>query len=590
MLNKLVERAKHTKIVWLLLLFSVAFLVVAPSVGNAQVVIEESFPKPESILREAPAEIEIQVSEYIPNIMGQLLLKDEQGSLLAQEMFEKGSTFQMDVPLLEDGTYFVHWQVLDTDVQVTGGAFRFMISHEDAETEATLFNNIFSNNDSNIDDQQESKLSMLSRAGKLVIMLCVAGWIIFHYLFWSKEGERNVRLASHMKLRIERRLYIISALLMLLLDSTHILQQSADFLGSSWDNREVLQLSIAVATSSMFGVIALVRICSLVLLIALTFLHSFKYREGLKVILGVILIISFSWSQHAYLGNVFVSHSVHLLLLTVWFAGLLGFGIYSFVLKSDTLALSYIHKRLAFFSKLSIYLLLFTVGSGLLLSFGYVGSWTKLFSTSYGVILLWKLVLFTPVLLIATLHRLVWWPSLIKVQSEQYKKQGINALLWGLRIELLLALAVTIISGILSQTDPPVDLEHLRHDHDVHIHLDSSAASTPDEIMLEGFVLKDRKRLEGAKVTFDLWDKKHEDLFSDIQNYCNANNIRLDVFMDVLAERGVVQSSKGKETSDHTYQAVLQLDAKVWTVNVTVEHEALEGGRTSQEFTLAMGD
>ncbi len=113
------------------------------------------------------------------------------------------------------------------------------------------------------------------------------------------------------------------------------------------------------------------------------------------------------------------------------------------------------------FSVIAFIMILMVSMTGFLLSLSYVPSLESLRSHDYGGVLLWKLIFFILALIIAGVHRFILLPKLLNTGEEHEK--NMPKFLWAIRCELLAALTVVILAGVLSTSSPPVN----SHEHQV---------------------------------------------------------------------------------------------------------------------------
>lgn len=569
----------------ILVLLSVCMILLSfPQTVDAQVYVVQSTPAPESQLAKPPESIQLQFSQSIHTVVSRLWLNDEQGQSIEAHLSSHNDKLVLDIPTLEKGIYEVHWRVMGLDAYVTDGSFRFTVGEEVDLTPAgtpsvsndPFFDNRTANNSDNVD------WIRVIRVVELLTVVLTAGLVLFRMFLWSKEGDRLASCKPCTEGISEIKLFVFSVLILMATSSGQIFHRAYLMTQTSFLDQLLWDTAGTILISTFLGVTVAAQVLIMSLLAFMAYRKMDGNRWRLILILGLMFTLSFT--SHAYHSQMLLPHTIHLLATTFWLAGLLGFTWYSFQMKQEWSSVTYLHQRLQHFSTLSVFVLFIVIITGFMLSMVYMETWGNLIDSGYGQTLLWKMVVFAPVLLIAAWHRWVWWPALNQLHIKREGAQGIRIMLWGLRIELVLAMVVIVLAGMLSQTSPPGDL-HQSHDHDgVNIHLTHMQSELASETIFRTYVLKDRKRLQNAQVTLDVWNKEHEELFINIEDYCVDNNMRFELFRDALIERGFIQETIGEMSEDGLYIGQFQLEPGLWNVGVWVEHA--DDVNTYQDFTV----
>lgn len=300
---------------------------------------------------------------------------------------------------------------------------------------------------------------------ELLVLISICGSYFFKLLILSdmKESEENYHYFFSKE--VERNMYAVGFFIFLLTGVGQILSRlmqltvvgSEAFWNAGW----------IMITAMNIGIVSWVQPLLLLVLYALTF-HR-KHKWFLKSFLFIALLYTFAWSSHAVHHHLLISHTIHLSVISIWFGGLIGFIMYSFQVPKKKNILKFIVQKLQLFSQIAICSIVFILLSGMILGVVYLESWNHLFESNYGLTLLWKMVIFSPILLIAVFHKYVWLPKLISMDTGEGEKPERNAtivrLFWGLRIELILAIIVMILAGFLSSTSLP---EKENHQHNSH--------------------------------------------------------------------------------------------------------------------------
>ncbi|RXJ00663.1 hypothetical protein DS745_11420 [Anaerobacillus alkaliphilus] len=439
-------------------------ILLLPMYVYAHAYLKESYPTNESVLDYSPEEIIAQFSEPINLSLSKLTLKDEAGKTIASEQVsDNNQELILRPPNLENGVYIVDWQILAKDTHVTSGSFHFTVNApvqeiEIIETPSSEENiepvpsdDLVDESEDEIDEQQSAVPSVNNhndhdkhneyhagtyvRILELLLLISIAGMFFF----------RAVLLKSQNMLFIERVLFIVASLIFILTGFTQVLIRALQL-----SNQPIVDTFLVILTTTNIGFASIVK----PILFLVLFFASFYQKKGQIILNSLIflgLFFSFAWSGHAS-GSFLniLSHTLHLAAASIWFGGIIGFTIYSMLGKKQLSRLNDFHKKLLKFSKIALWSIVVIIASGFILSVGYLHSWDQLLTSNYGITLLWKLLAFTPILIIAAYHRFIWLPKL-----KQGDVQSLSRLFWSLRIELILIIIVVIIAGFLSSTSPP---------------------------------------------------------------------------------------------------------------------------------------
>ena len=442
-------------------------MMIVPSIVGAHAYMDRSAPSQESELDESPAGIWVEFTEPINTTVSQMRLENEAGEVVGAEQYSIDNlsiTLRLDEPL-EDGLYTVYWQVLSLDTHVTDGSYRFSLNEElpPLRPEDTIaITDITEQGDQGWIAHDRWNMGM--RMIDVLAVMFIGGWLFFHGFLWNKQENRliqNNRLASGVT---ERNVYLFGFFLFIFTTLGHMISRSMQLTQTTIGDPLLWETTWTLMTTSLMGIAFLFRPVILGLLVAL----RYRSKPGLfyKSLLVLALLVSFGLTGHAVHTNMVVPHTIHMLAIVVWLGGLVGFAVYSFRMKTEPESLLYIHDRLKRFSTIALIMVLLVTVTGIVLSRAYLESFNDLFATGYGTILLWKLGLFSFILVIAAFHRVVWLPNVKKVDSSEEKGKQLVYLFWGVRVELFLVVMVLLIAAMLSTASPPVDIHEHHHLHE----------------------------------------------------------------------------------------------------------------------------
>ncbi|MCL7746110.1 copper resistance D family protein [Halalkalibacter alkaliphilus] len=308
-----------------------------------------------------------------------------------------------------------------------------------------------------------------------ITMICFIG--LYFFIHWV-IGERTSSLLRHpFSKKKEMRVYLVILFTFLVTGFSQLVIWAEFLTNGDFKDSALWKMIGLLSTTTMIGIIAWFRPLLIVLFILCIKRTEKKWPA---VVLLLLFTLTFSLSGHAVPFNMVFSHFLHILATGIWVGGLLGFVIYSFALDQSSEKLKFIHQRLSWFSIVAFVLVVVIGFTGFIMSFAYIGTWESLTTSQYGDLLIWKIILFIVILMIAAFHRLVWLPKLNKAEKSLDKQKTFNKLVWTIRIELLVITAAIIIAGLLSATSPPgnptdnIDQAPNQHNHSFIPSSDSS--------------------------------------------------------------------------------------------------------------------
>lgn len=462
------------------LLIVCMMLFFFPSFVGGHSYLELSSPKPDSTLEDSPAGIWVQFTEPIDTSLSKLRLEKENGEVIEAEQYSvDNSSMTLRLPTLENGVYYVYWQILSLDSHVTDGSFRFTVEsklaiepqpkvdHPNAIDENDIEQEEQEEQDEQVEENEEQGSSIIFnrintslRSIDILTTMFIGGWLFFHVFLWREDSERFMNHKKNNRL-IEKWVYLIAFFLFICTSFGHMALRASYLSQTTVFDLVFWQTMGMLFKATNVGIVSIIKPIIGAILVVFTF--RFKKNVFIKSILLILLVVTFGYTSHAYHAEKIVLHTLHMLAMVIWFGGLVGLVVYSFGLKKDQESLKHISQKLKTFSIVAILMVMIVTVSGFLLSDVYLESWNDLLDTQYGNLLLWKIVLFVFIIVIAAFHRFIWLPKLNKVDSVEGKTKELKYLLWTLRLELTLVIIVLVIAGMLSTASPPADIHGDHH-------------------------------------------------------------------------------------------------------------------------------
>jgi len=282
-------------------------------------------------------------------------------------------------------------------------------------------------------------IMVLMRVLDILTGVILTGILFFRYGIWRDDANDA---PFGFSVRAERLVMGASALIWIISGLIRLLMLAEQFGGVS---------IYALANGTMVGKIATLRVvlALIALLLAFAPIRERRWANVVKFAVAAALIVTFPLTGHANaamkdvaLG--IITHAVHMSAAAIWFGGLAG--LLSLTFYSNAVErLNQSAVRLARWALPSMILILI---SGIWLSAVRLSAWGQLLSSTYGKLILAKTFLMLLVLVIAAFHKLVFMPQIAKASA-------VRGLLVGIRVEVLLAVALFVLAGWLSTTSPP---------------------------------------------------------------------------------------------------------------------------------------
>ncbi|WP_337098281.1 copper resistance CopC/CopD family protein [Paenibacillus sp. YIM B09110] len=292
------------------------------------------------------------------------------------------------------------------------------------------------------------KLMSALRVADVLVSAILAALLFFRYCIWRDYAEDA---PPGFTLRAERIVMAVAVAVWLATGIWRLTMLSNDLGGIPIGQ---------IANGTMVGKIAVLRPLAAVLLLLLAFapVREQRFANIVKAAAAAATIVTFPLTSHAYAeltdaGLAILAHAVHMGSAAIWLGGLAGLAALTYR-RQAAAPLKISAERFAAWALPSMMLI---IVSGVWLSVKQLDSWKQLITEDYGNLILIKSGLLLLVLVLAALHRLVFMPKLAQAEEAGGGKAAtaLRGLLIGVRIEILLAVALFLLAGMLSTTSPP---------------------------------------------------------------------------------------------------------------------------------------
>ncbi len=417
------------------------FLGVGRVSAHAELLTSD--PQPGQVLDSAPTRITLTFTESVEISLGAIRLFDGTGATIdispARHREGQGDVVDVDLPDLANGSYVVDWRVVSSDSHPVHAAFTFQIG-PDSNLSAGLLDQIIGSSHTG---KAASTGLTVSRS-----LVTAAIAIVFGGLLACGVGIVPFGRRQRVIIGVAAAIGAISGLLAMPLEVAYTAGRSLDVItdGSAW--RAVFDTTIGVAWVVRAAAIALTA----AILLAT---HSRSRSSWWTAVLVVGLVsvgIASAYGGHGasgrwhYLG-VFIT-MLHVASMAVWLGGLV-----LLVVSFNDIDREGVER----FSNLALLAVASIVITGTIQGFRQIGSIDGLTSTSYGKLLIWKVVAVAAVIGLAAVARASTHGRL-SLSTASVGAAGVGfdrvRLRRAISLESVLAIAVVVVTSLLMAANP----------------------------------------------------------------------------------------------------------------------------------------
>lgn len=410
-------------------------LVATAMTAAAHANLIETDPANGAVVPEAPAEITLTFDEPVQVRDDSIQVIDASGAGLDVSARTSDSSVIVELPDgLDDGTYVVSWRVISADTHAVAGGFLFSIG---APSDASA-----SVDDRVADPGVRTALAITRAAGYLGLLVAV-GMVVFRVAVLP-PSMRVSRWTDRLDRPVPGAVAMAVAALALQLPLTAA-QQSGEGLHvvvdpEAWREQAAADPGLAVVlviTGTMVAAAAGRRA-------ALGPVGAAAVFAGGAIALGSLAVVGHTRTfGPAWL--VTGSHLLHVTTAAVWLGGLVALWLtLPRAMREDPAAGGAVVAR---FSALAAPLVLALAGLGVTLGWRTLGSWTALFGTTYGVVLLVKVGVALLVVAVAAVNRFRLMPALLRDPSQPMLRRTVG-------VEAGVLVAVLALTGFLVDNNP----------------------------------------------------------------------------------------------------------------------------------------
>ena len=419
-------------------------VVLAPS-AFAHSVLLGTEPGNDVVVQESPERVSLRYNESVEMSLGGIRVFDGQGNRVDSEEVTPSRGKEVGVGIegeLEPGTYTVAWRAISADSDPISGAFVFHVQERGATSGAVSLEGLTGNSNT---------VQAFFTAGRFfdfaLLLLALGGSAVLVIALPSAAWPVRRRLYGVLSV-------IAGALALVALLNIGFQGAAAGGLsvvdGFSWD-------VYSNVIDTRYGEMMLLQ-AALALTLALTALalrHS-EHRDrralsALTLALGGAMSLTPSLSGHASTAGTLamVADVAHVIAAALWTGGL-GFLFLALMLaKEDRWRLA--TRAVPRFSNMAVVSVVVLLVAGITNGYLQVRTWSALWETEYGLLLLAKVALVLPLLALGAFNNRYAVPRLkVGIASVLERRRFLRAA----GVELAIMVAIVAVTAVLVNAEP----------------------------------------------------------------------------------------------------------------------------------------
>ncbi len=470
-----------------------AFLLISISIF-AHAKLEKSSPRKNEILNQTPKAVELFFSAPIQaSKINSIIVKDENGKRVNKSSLtfsEDGKKLVAILNDLENGIYKVNWRVISKDDHTIKGEYSFSVQNDQAgnaadEKAVTTVEERFSNSESDDHSHHTNASSGTTWWQSLVswflylAMFVLFGGFVFRLFVLDPTVTQLSEISGEDRalglMKSERRFLLLSwlslATLLVIIPIRLLLQTSSVFgegIVGAFSPPKFLQ----VITETGFGLPWGLQFTMTILLFVVIFMIS-RSKDSRNpilwagLLLGSFLLLTPSLSGHARAASeeysfAIISDWVHLIAGGIWIGGLVHLFFTSpkaFENVEEFLNLKSVVQMIPRFSRLAIAATILIFLTGFYSSWIHLGSGFDRFNTTYGIVLLVKILVVLPMIGLGGLNGFILHPRMQKLlaktdKSETRYRATKEKFYRSVGFEIILGVTVLLVVSILTFLPP----------------------------------------------------------------------------------------------------------------------------------------
>ena len=476
-------RVKYRARIWVALA-TVLVALAAPPSAWAHARLDSSTPSNDEVVARAPRQVVLRFSEAVETAFGSVRVYDGSASRVDDGRTTRPDPRAVAVGLSTDlphGTYTVAWRVVSADSHPVSGAFVFHVGEPGAGAAGVVSQVLDEQAGSRTVDRVAWVVRFLSLG---LILLCVGGAAALAFVLVREP------------MTVRRPLWIVLAVcafVLALLSLAGLGVQGAQASGLGLD-AAVRPSLVGDVLGTRFGHAWLLRALLALLLAILAAVAAWRptgrerWLAPIACGLGVAIAATPAVSGHARVqgGVAVVSDGLHVLAASAWAGGLAFLLLALWRVRGDRWGLA--ARAVPRFSALAVVSISALLTAGVVSGFLEVRTWSGLWETTYGRLLLVKVALVLPVLALGAFNNRFSVPRLrAGVASGLERRRFVLST----GVELGLAIVIVGVTGALVAQPPakaqlaaqagPVSRDAFVHPYQINVVVDP-ARTGPNEI------------------------------------------------------------------------------------------------------------
>jgi len=456
----ILSQRKSLLILQLAILFLLSIGFISPVYAHANLV--KSDPPPNSVLQTSPRQITLVFSEQVEPKFTEGLVYDSNGKRVdnGYSIDTKDPTIMaISLPDLPSGVYTVVWKAVSaTDGHFTSGSFPFGVGNVTLNIEPNQRNNLWF--------VFPSPVEVLDRWLNLLSEVSYFGGVVYVLAVWM-PAKSNESLKDETRRKIIFRVTSFleaSAYVALLATVVSLMIQSVTAAGLTSMN-EFLVSAGTILLSTRFGTVWALRvtaICAAIIISRSLVTRPSKDSWVVALAIGSLLLLTTSLTSHNAASTAYVPvinlvfDWLHLTAVAVWVGGLLHFALALTCkneLNQERRLLLELIRRFSSLAVLSVGVIGLTGLYSLLLE---VGTISALFSTSYGILVLAKILLFAPMIVLGAIIQFRVFNGLTQGNKSplQDSERWPRRFSLSMRSEIAIGMIILMIVGVLTSIAP----------------------------------------------------------------------------------------------------------------------------------------
>jgi copper transport protein len=373
---------------------AVVAALAAASTASAHAALESSTPANDEVLARAPARVVLRFSEPVETAFGSVRVYDgaarrvDDGGTTRPQPREVAVRLRSGLPR---GTYTVAWRVVSADSHPVSGAFVFHVGKPGAGAAGVASQVLDDQGGSRAVDRSFDVVRFLNFA---FILLCVGAAGVLALVLRAEAGAVRRPLWAALA---------VTAVLLAVVSVAGIGLEGAKASGLGLDAAFRTSL-IGDVLQTQFGRVWLIRAVLAVAVFGVAALALAGLRRGEHAValvacaLGVGIAVTPALSGHARVAGLLavISDWVHVLAASAWIGGLVFVLVALWRAGGERWSLA--ARAVPRFSTLAVISVTALLVAGIVSGFLEVRSWSALWETTYGQLLLVKAALVLPVL------------------------------------------------------------------------------------------------------------------------------------------------------------------------------------------------